>query len=147
MTTGLDVFDQTLEKTNQLLHNIEIELGWEKHRHQTFQILRAVLHALRDRLSVSDAANFSAQLPLLLRGVFFEGWGPEAVPMKMDASDFIERVRCEIFLDLNIPMLDLIRVVLGQIFYMMDPLEQEKIKKSLPEDFGEFFTDNAMDQS
>jgi len=38
--------------------------------------LRAGLHALRDRLTVEEAAHLAAQLPIAVRGLFFEGWHP-----------------------------------------------------------------------
>ena len=50
-------------------------------------MLRLSLHALRDRMPVTEAAQLSAQLPILLRGVFFEGWRPSATPTKVRSKD------------------------------------------------------------
>jgi uncharacterized protein (DUF2267 family) len=72
--TGLDVFDQTLQKTNIWLKEIMDDLGPDRQR--AYHALRAVLHTLRDRLTVEEAAHLSAQLPLLVRGIYFEGWHP-----------------------------------------------------------------------
>ena len=52
---------------------------------------RAWLHNLRDRLSVEVAAHFAAQLPELLRGVFFDGWNPGRVPQKYDRAEYLTR--------------------------------------------------------
>ena len=41
-----------------------------------------VLHALRDRLTVDEAADLGAQLPLLIRGLYYEGWDPSSTPVK-----------------------------------------------------------------
>lgn len=43
---------------------------------QAYSILRVVLPSRRDRLQVEEVAHLSAQLPMLVRGFFFEGWQP-----------------------------------------------------------------------
>ncbi len=69
--TGLSSFDTTLEKTNHILREIEQAYGWPKdRRNQSYGALRAVLHALRDRLTVEVTAQLAAQLPLLVRGIY-----------------------------------------------------------------------------
>ena len=60
--------------------------GWED-RHRAFLALRATLHALRDRLSVEDVAHFAAQLPMLVRGFFYEGWEPAHKPEKIKTKE------------------------------------------------------------
>lgn len=53
----------------------------------------AVLHVVRDRLTVEEAAHLSAQLPLLVRGIYFEGWHPAHKPNKeRTAEAFLEQV-------------------------------------------------------
>jgi len=57
-------------------------------------ILRAVLHQLRDNLPLIEAIHFSAQLPVFVRGIFFEGWKPPRIPSKQrKAESFLEYVR------------------------------------------------------
>ncbi|MFO7855677.1 MAG: DUF2267 domain-containing protein [Paracoccaceae bacterium] len=73
--TGLDVFDRTLHVTNTWLHELTSRMGWEDRR-AGWRLLRTVLHMLRDRLTAEEAAKFAAQLPMLLRGAFYEGWRP-----------------------------------------------------------------------
>ena len=51
-------------------------------RHQAYMALRASLHALRDRIGPENAIHFAAQLPILLRGVFYEGWQPSETPTR-----------------------------------------------------------------
>lgn len=72
MSTGLPVFDRTVQESNQWLRDLEGRL--QVSRHQAYGALRATLHTLRDRLPPETAMHFSAQLPMLLRGLFAEGW-------------------------------------------------------------------------
>lgn len=87
-TTGLDVFDTTAQKTMLWLKEIDEEMGWDQ-RHEAYQALRGCLHEVRDRLPPDEMAHLSAQLPLLIRGIYFEGWDPSHPQLGRSADDFI----------------------------------------------------------
>lgn len=55
------------------------------------RVLRAWLHTLRDRLIVEASAHFAAQLPDLIRGIFYAGWNPSSVPAKYDVEEYVLR--------------------------------------------------------
>jgi len=74
--TGLDVFDTTLQKTHSWLNEVMRLMGWQD-KHKAYQAVRVTLHALRDRLSVGEVAQLGAQLPMLIRGFYYEGWRPD----------------------------------------------------------------------
>lgn len=94
--TGLSSFNVTVDKTNKLLRQIETAYGWPKEqRNQSYSALRATLHALRDRLTVDETAQLSAQLPMLVRGIYYDSWDPSSVPVKMGKEEFLERVKSE----------------------------------------------------
>src|SRR6185295_18634048 len=73
--TGLDVFDSTIQRTNVWLKELMQELNWSDHR-ETYLAFRCVLHTVRDQLPVGEAIQLGEQLPMLIRGFYFEHWEP-----------------------------------------------------------------------
>jgi uncharacterized protein (DUF2267 family) len=93
--TGVSVFEKTIEKTNAWLVHLEKLMNWQD-RQQAYVALRAVLHALRDRVPPDEVAQFAAQLPMLIRGFFYEGWHPAHKPLKYrHKQEFLDQVALE----------------------------------------------------
>ena len=90
--TGLDAIDHAPQVVAEWLNLLEEDLGWTD-RSRSYRLLRETLHAIRDFLTVQEAASLSAQLPLLVRGIFFEGWMPARTPARpRSAEALLERV-------------------------------------------------------
>lgn len=93
--TGVNSLDRAVDKANAWLADIDAGFGTDD-RQLACRVLRAWLHCLRDRLSVEVAAHFAAQLPKLLRGVYFDGWNPSGVPQKYDRAEYVTRFAREV---------------------------------------------------
>jgi uncharacterized protein (DUF2267 family) len=91
-TTGLEVFDRTLHTTNLWLDEINAEIGPD--RHLAWHVLGAVLRSLRDEMQVEQSAHFAAQLPLLVRGAYFDQYQPAHQPAAIRSQEeFIARIQ------------------------------------------------------
>jgi uncharacterized protein (DUF2267 family) len=135
--TGLATFDTTLERTNHVLKEIERAYGWPKERrNQAYDALRAVLHAVRDRLPVEETAQLAAQLPMLVRGICYEGWDPSRVPVKMDREAFLDRVRREFPFEIDGGIERLTQTVLAALRQHITDGEWEDVKANFPKDLA-----------
>ena len=94
MDHQLDVIDRTVAKTYEWLHQVAERDDPDDLNH-VHHVLRAVMHSLRDRVEPNVAAHVAAQFPLLMRGIFFEGWHPAKTPMRMSLAEFLARVEKE----------------------------------------------------
>ena len=86
-----------IEHTEQITHEWLTELadiGSFDNEAQAYSAFRAVLHALRDRLTIDQAAHLSDQMPMLVRGLYFESWKPSVVPTPIrNMQEFFEEVQ------------------------------------------------------
>ncbi len=93
--SDVDIIDRSVEKTHIWLNELAEELGSDD-RQAAYRVLRAYLHAVRDRLMVNEAAQLAAQLPELIRGIYYEDWVPARTPLKYRTVDeFLRRVTDE----------------------------------------------------
>jgi uncharacterized protein (DUF2267 family) len=86
---GLEVTDHTVHTTHEWINELTERLDWSSKR-SALRLLRATLHHVRDHLLIDELAQFSAQLPLIILGMLFEGWMPKNTPAKeRHTKDFI----------------------------------------------------------
>lgn len=137
--TGLDVFDTTLQKTNLWLKELMGILGWED-KHKAYRAMRAVLHTLRDRLTVDEVAQLGAQLPILLRGIYYEGWDPTSHPKKMrHVEEFVATVDEQFREDPNTDPEQITRAVLAVLANRVSEGEIQDVKHTLPVEFQDLW--------
>jgi uncharacterized protein (DUF2267 family) len=83
---GLEVLEKSLQATHEWINDLAERLDTPDRR-AALRLLRAVLHALRDRVSHEEAAHLAAQLPIVLRGMFYENWRPSRTPVEDRGRD------------------------------------------------------------
>ncbi|MEH1167404.1 DUF2267 domain-containing protein [Micromonospora sp. CPCC 205539] len=133
----ISAFDSSLDKTNLILKDIETAYGWPKdRRNQSYAALRTVLHLLRDRLAVQESVEFAQQLPVLVRGIYFDGWNPSDVPIKLNRDDFLYEVRQGFPYDVEGGPERLAQVVLDTLRRHVTQGEWQDVKATMPKDLA-----------
>jgi len=138
ITAGLDVFDRTLHKTYEWLADL-MRLLAINDRHVAYQALRATLYALRDRLTAEEVAQLGAQLPMLVRGFYYEGWDPTAKPLKLRHIEaFLAYIASE-FINDEVEPEQAARAVFALLAERITKGEIEDVKHILPAELRELW--------
>ncbi len=137
--TGLDVFDRTIQLTNIWLKELMEKLGTDD-RHRAYLALRATLHALRDRLTVEEAADLAAQLPMLIRGIYYEGYRPADKPLReRHKEEFLAHIREQFRKDPDVDPERIARAVFALLQEKITAGEIEDVRHSLPKHIRELW--------
>jgi uncharacterized protein (DUF2267 family) len=135
-----DVFDGTLQKTQIWLNDLMTELDWHEHPYKAYLALRTVLHALRDRLTIEEAVQLGAQLPMLVRGFYYEGWTLKGKPHKeRHKEDFLAHIKHAFDEDVTVRPESIARAVFKVLARHTSPGEIEDIKHILPKPLHELW--------
>ena len=133
-TAGFDTFDTTVQETNiwlkSVMHELHIDdgaLAWT--------LLGATLHALRDRLQPQSAAHLGAQLPMLVRGLYYEHWPVAATPTKeRHKAQFLEHFAATLPPGVALEPERVARAVFWVIREKIDPGAVAKLVNRLPKE-------------
>lgn len=82
-----------LESVNRFIDEVAREIGPANDRARAWRVLRAVLHTLRERLTIEESFDLIAQFPMLIKGLYVDGWNPRVQEKKLKSiDDFVTRV-------------------------------------------------------
>lgn len=135
---GLEVFDKTLQTTHIWLNEIGEQVIPD--RQLSWRVLGAVLRNVRDQLPVELAAHLGAELPLLVRGAFYDQYRPAAQPIRMrDLDSFIERIAIELADNRPVDPRDAARAVLATLSRHIPRGQINKVQDALPQRLRDFW--------
>jgi uncharacterized protein (DUF2267 family) len=130
--THVAVLDHTVQQTNLWLKRLTDDHQF-RDRSQAYTALRAVLHALRDRLTPAQAVHLGAQLPTLVRGIYYEGWRLADTPSReRTVDDFADHVAAELPPRFARDPLSTAQAVFAVLGAEIDPGEMAKVGHALP---------------
>jgi uncharacterized protein (DUF2267 family) len=133
-STGLPTFDKTLQESNLWLKELASILK-TRDRETAYRVLRATFHALRDRLGAHNAVHLGAQLPMLLRGLYYEGFRlDESTTSERHLKPFLDHVRAELPPAFDLDVEKGVRAVFWLIYDKLDKGEVAKIERILPQE-------------
>lgn len=137
------VFDSHLETANQWLdqisENLELPPG---ERSRALHALRAGLHGIRDRLTAAEVVDLGAQLPALIRGIYYEGWKLTNDPTRIrDRAAMIERIAHELAPDPRLDPVDVLRATIHLLVEHVTPGEILDIVATLPRSIASLWQD------
>ena len=138
-TTGIGGLEKTIHQTNEWIRDIMNEMNTQD-RNKAYLALNSTLHALRDRLVVDEAVDLGAQLPMLIRGLYYEGYDPSGKPVKARHKDeFLALVKRDLARAPGIDAENAARCVFSVLEKRISKGEIENVKNMLPEDVKEIW--------
>jgi uncharacterized protein (DUF2267 family) len=88
--TNIPAIEHAAQKAHEWVNELQGILQVPSER-SAYAALRAVLHQLRDRLPVSEVTDLGAQLPTLIRGIYYESWNTRSSPQPIHhAKEFTD---------------------------------------------------------
>jgi uncharacterized protein (DUF2267 family) len=131
---GLESIDHTVQLTHIWINDLDARLGWAN-KHRSYRLLRTVLQTVRDWLPINEAVGLGAQLPELLRGVYYEHWRPTTTPVKeRHKADFVARIDNAFRTDPILFTPDAVTAVFELLSDKIAPGEIADVRHELPAD-------------
>lgn len=132
-SSAIPVFDKTAQTTHLWLNEIGEEIGLDDQ--QSWRVTAAVLRAIRDRLPVELAAHLGSQLPLLVRGAYYDQFRPSAMPSRVRSLDeFLLLIAEELRLGRPIDTKDAARALFNVLSRHLTAGQISKVREALPEE-------------
>ncbi len=147
MTTAVNTFDSANQTAQDWINELTELLDCPDDPHRAYLVFRSVLHVLRDRLPVDEAVSLAAQLPMLVRGFYYEGWQPHGKPTReRKKATFLSRVRASFPENFDRDPEQVTRTMFQFLASHLTPDEIEKIASSLPDEIRSLWSKSAANQ-
>lgn len=129
----LEELSRAVKATEEWIDDLMRRLGWTD-RERVYLVLLASLHALRDAVGRDEAVYIGAQLPHLLRGLYYEGWHPGGRLAARGRTAFLERIHDGVHRDPGVDAEQVARAVFALLAARLPAAETEDAKAATPKE-------------
>jgi uncharacterized protein (DUF2267 family) len=141
--TQVPVLNSAIQQTNLWLKKLTEEHHLQD-RQQAYNALRAVLHALRDRMTSEQVIQLGAQLPIIVRGIYYEGWQTGAGHARdRHLDEFLAHVEAQLPPKFPRDPLGVSQAVFDLLWQELDPGESAKVIAHLPQSLRDLWPAQA----
>lgn len=85
-------FEKFANVGNQFVKQLSVELGHHGDTDRTGRVLKSVLHALRNQLTIEESMQVLAQLPMFLKAIYADGWTEKKKKKIKHLNEFLDSV-------------------------------------------------------
>ncbi|MBI4422401.1 MAG: DUF2267 domain-containing protein [Elusimicrobia bacterium] len=132
------MLESSAQKTRLWLKDVAEGLHATR-RLQAYSALRCVLHALRDCLPPGEVAKFASQMPLVIRGVYYDGWKPRPKPRRMTRQEFYDQIRGHLRSQPDVDPALATQAVIQALYAHMSLGELQGLQRVLPREVRELW--------
>lgn len=139
-------FQKYAQEGQSFVNELARELGHPEEIARTGIVLRAVLHTLRERITISESFHLLSQLPMFLKGIYADNWKFSEKPMDISTKEeFIAEVERhqqqygEREFSWSKPTEEIIRIVFSSLGRYISDGEYEDVIAQMPENIKEIF--------
>ncbi|HEX2970495.1 MAG TPA: DUF2267 domain-containing protein [Bacteroidales bacterium] len=143
-------FEKYAHEGNSFIKELSMNLGHPGETARAGIILRAVMHTLRERISIGESLNLVSQLPMFLKGIYVDNWEfndrQSRIKTIEDFKDEVKRLQeqyGEQQFDWELPTDEIIRVVFSTLNRYVSEGESEDIIAQMPKELKELFSEKA----
>ncbi len=129
--TMMQEFKAAVDATETWVDDLMRLLGWHD-QERVYLALIAALHAFRNCLPRDEAVQVGGALPILLRGLYYDGWHPGARTAGRGRQAFLERIGDGVHRDSAIDPEDVARAMFALLSLRMPAAEVENAKVATP---------------
>jgi uncharacterized protein (DUF2267 family) len=131
-------FGGAIQVAEEWIDDLTRRLGWHD-REKVYLAFVATLHALRDSLPIHEAVFLGDYLPILLRGLYYEGWRLSKYSSFKNRDAFLERIQEGVHRDPGIDAEHVARAVLALLAERLPASELEDVKAVTPKALRAFW--------